>query len=186
MSVAMLIMGILLTLIVPAVVHMFNPTMQAAATQNSSNQLDLAFMQLDSEVRYASQIWAPYAGTPSSDNGWDIEYESTFAGAQEPTCTELKYNYGTGQLLQAAWSEGSTTAPPFEVLATGLTGTADPFAIVSNSYNEKVQLTVTLSDLSGTGTAKATTSSSVTFTALNSTSNLPATSSDCTASWTAA
>lgn len=184
----MLIMGILLTMIVSTMVHLFTPTLQAEAIRDSSDQLDIAFMQLDSEVPYASQIWAPYQGQPSADDDWDIEYESTFSGAQEPTCTELKYEWGTGQLMQASWSKGSTTAPSFKMLAEGLTGSSDPFQVIQNSSNEKVQLMVTLSAVSGTGTAKETTSSSVTFTALNSTSYQEASSSDadCTATWTSA
>ena len=98
---AMLIMGILLTMIVATMVHLFTPTLQAEAIRDSSDQLDIAFMQLDSQVAYASQIWAPYQGVPGSDDDWDIEYESTFSGAQEPTCTELKYQFGAGELLEA-------------------------------------------------------------------------------------
>ncbi len=169
-------------------VHLFTPTLQAEAIRDSSDQLDIAFMQLDSQVAYASQIWAPYQGVPGSDDDWDIEYESTFSGAQEPTCTELKYQFGAGELLEASWTEGSTTAPSFKTLAEDLTGSADPFQVVQNSSYEKVQLMVTLSALSGTGTAKETTSSSVTFTALNSTGYQEASSSDtdCTANWTGA
>jgi hypothetical protein len=184
----MLIMGILLTMIVPMMVHLFTPTLQSQAITNSSDQLDIAYMQLDSEVPYASQIWAPYQGSPGSDDDWDIEYESTFSGAQEPTCTELKYEWGTGQLLQATWTEASTVTPSFKAIASDLTGSADPFQVVQNSSYEKVQLMVTLSALSGSGTARETTSSSVTFTALNSTSYQEASTADtdCTASWTTA
>jgi prepilin-type N-terminal cleavage/methylation domain-containing protein len=188
MAVAMLIMSIFLVMFMTSMVHLFNPTFQTEAMRDSSDQLDLAFLDLDSQVRYAYEIWQPYQGTPSTDDDWDIEYESTFNGAIYPTCTELQYNYGSGELLSASWSEGSTVAPSFKMLADDLTGTSDPFQVVQNSSYSKVQLMVTLSATSGSGAAKETTTSYVTFTALNSTSYEAAGSSDtqCTASWTSA
>ena len=74
------------------------------------------------------------------------------------------------------------------MLANDLTGTGDPFQVVQNSSNSKVQLMVTLSATSGTGGGTETTSSSVTFTALNSTNYQAAATSNtqCTASWTSA
>jgi prepilin-type N-terminal cleavage/methylation domain-containing protein len=186
LSVAMLIFAIFMVMVISAMVHLVNPTVQTESIRDSSDQLDIAFLDLDSEVRYAYDIWAPYQGTAGND--WDIEYESTFNGAAEPTCSELRYNYSSGQLLQASWSEGATTTPSFKMLAEDLTGSSDPFQVIQNSSYEKVQLMVTLSAASGNGAGKETTSSSVTFTALNSTSYEEATSADtqCTASWTGA
>ena len=181
----MLIMSVFMVMIISAMIHIVNPTIQTENMRDASDQLDLAFLDLDSEVRYAYDIWAPYAG--SNGNDWDIEYESTFNGAVEPTCSELHYNYKSGKLFQASWSEGATTAPSFKMLVNDLTGSSDPFQVIQNSSYEKVQLTVTLSAASGSGVGKETSSSSMTFTALNSTSYEEATSADtqCTASWTA-
>ncbi|HMK97392.1 MAG TPA: type II secretion system protein, partial [Acidimicrobiales bacterium] len=53
MGVAMLIMAIFLVLIVQSMVHLVNPTLQTEAIRDSSNQLDIAFLDLDGEVRYA-------------------------------------------------------------------------------------------------------------------------------------
>lgn len=188
MGVAMLIMGIFMAMVVSAMIHLVNPTVQTEAIRDSSDQLNIAFLDLDSEVRYAYEVWAPYQGSPSTDDTWDIEYESTFNGASEPSCTELQYNYKLGELLQATWTKGSTTTPSFKELAYDLTGSGDPFQVVQNSSYEKVQLMVSLSATSGSGAGKETTSSSVTFTALNSTNYQEAasTDTDCTASWTTA
>ncbi len=188
MAVAMLIMSIFLVMFMTSMIHLFNPTFQTESMRDASDQLDLAFLDLDSQVRYAYAVWQPYQGSPSTNDDWDVEYESTFNGAIYPTCTELKYNYGSGELLTASWSEGSTVTPSFKMLADDLTGTSDPFQVVQNSSYSKVQLMVTLSATSGTGAATETTTSSVTFTALNSTSYQAAGSSDtqCTASWTTA
>lgn len=188
MSVAMLIMGILMTMVMSGIVHLTRTTQQVQAVRDASNQLDLAFLTLDGEVRYAYEIWSPYAGAPATDDTWDVEFESTYNGASNPTCTELQYNYSTGTLLQASWTSGSVTTPPYKALATGLTGTSDPFQIISNPSYEEVQLEVTLTAAAGTGSALETSSSSVTFTALNSSSNQPASSSDldCTTTWTPA
>ncbi len=188
MGVSLLILSIFMAMIVSGMVHLVGPALQTGAIRDSSDQLDIAFLDLDSEVRYASAVWAPYAGNANDD--WDIEFESTFSGAAEPTCTELKYNYATGQLLQASWSVGSNVAPGFKVLATDLTGSADPFDAPVQSASspyQKVQLMVTLSATSGSGPNMKTTKSSVTFTALNSTSSQVASNSDtdCTATWTA-
>jgi len=177
-----------MAMVVGAMIHLVNPTIQTEAIRDSSDQLNIAFLDLDSEVRYAYEIWAPYQGSPSSDDDWDVEYESTFNGASEPSCTELQYNYKLGELLQATWTKASSTTPSFKVLASDLTGSADPFQVLQNPSYEKVQLMVTLSASSGSGAGKETTGSSVTFTALNSTSYQEATTSDtdCTASWTTA
>lgn len=146
------------------------------------------FSNLDSQVRYAYEIWQPYQGTPSTDHNWDIEYESTFNGAIYPTCAELQYNFHSGELLSASWTQGTTVTPSFKILANDLTGTGDPFQVIQNSSNSKVQLMVTLSATSGTGGGTETTTSSVTFTVLNSLSYQAASTSNtqCTASWTSA
>jgi len=188
MSISLLILGIFMTMFTPVMTGLIDPALRTRSMGNSSEQLDLAFLRLDSQIRYASKIWAPYAGTPSSDNDWDVEFESNLSGAAQPTCTELQYNYGSGQLLEATWAKGSNTAPSFGVLASGLTGASDPFTPVQNPSFQKVELTVTLSAASGSGRTGASTTSSVTFAALNSTGNQVASSSDtdCTAAWTTA
>ena len=188
MAVSMLILSIFLVMFMTSMVHIFKPTLQTESMRDSSDQLDLAFLDLDSQVRYAYQIWQPYQGTPSTDDNWDIEYESTFNGAIYPTCTELQYNFHSGELLSASWAQGTTVTPSFKLLANDLTGTGDPFQVIQNSSNSKVQLMVTLSATSGTGGGTETTTSSVTFTALNSLSYQAAGTSNtqCSASWTSA
>jgi prepilin-type N-terminal cleavage/methylation domain-containing protein len=189
MSMAMLIMGILMIMITSGIGHLTDTTLQAQALRNTSSQLDIAYLDLDSEVRYANQVWAPYPGAPSTDDTWDIEFESTFSGATVGTCTELQYNYSSGQLLQAVWTSGATTAPGFKMLANELSGSSDPFTIIPpNPANQEVQLMVTLTASSASGAHTTSTSSSVTFTALNSTSNeaTATTDTDCTATWTTA
>lgn len=193
-SVALLIMAAVMALVTTAIVHLTNTTLQVENTRTSADSLTIAFLDLDSQVRYANEIWSPYAGTPASDDTWDIEFESNYSGAAQNTCTELQYNYATGQLLRANWLVGATTAPSYKLLASGLSGTADPFQVISNPAFQEVQLMVTLSASSGSGYARETRSSSVTFTALNSTSNQPdsATDNSCsalnggTATWTTA
>jgi prepilin-type N-terminal cleavage/methylation domain-containing protein len=188
LSVAMAVMGILTIMIIGGMANLETPAAQTQAIRDSSSNLDLAYFTLDSEVRYAYEIWAPYAGTPSTDDTWDVRWESTFQGGSEPTCTELKYNYSSGQLSQASWTSGSATTPSFKVLASSLTGSTDPFTIISNSAYQEVQLQVNLTAAAGNGAAYETSSSSVTFTALNSADNQPApsTDTDCTAAWTTA
>jgi len=195
MGVAMLIMAVFMVLIVQSMVHLVNPTLQTEAIRDSSNQLDIAFLDLDGEVRYASEIWQQYQGSPASDDNWDVVFESTYNGAPTPTCTELRYNWSSGQLTQSSWALGTPTTPTFKLLANDLTTTSDPFnafdpvTTTGNTNYQKEQLTVTLSAASGTGPAHETTSSSVTFTALNSagpTVTPWSSSTACYAAWTTA
>lgn len=187
----MLLMTILMTLVIAGLNHNWEAALQTQSIRDSSEQIDLAFLTLDSEVRYASAVWAPNQASAQTD--WNVEFEtqSNSTTATTPTCTELQYNYGSGKLSQATWPDtqtSSTSAPAFKVLATGLaTGTstfASPFTAnpinPATSHYQKVQLMVTLTASAGTGTAHETTSSSVTFTAVNTTNTTLASSpGDC-------
>lgn len=186
MAVAMLVMSILMTLVVSGMDNLIKPALQTRSIQASSEDIDLAFLKLDSEVRYASAVWA--VNTNASHNNWNIEFESTFNGNPTPTCTELQYTWTTGQLSQATWPDTSTssaTPPTFGPIGTGFaTGTSAsvpiPFTINPNATTyQKVQLMVTLTASAGTGSARETTSSSIIFTAINTTSNAVSGSPDC-------
>jgi hypothetical protein len=187
MTVAMAVMSILTVLVMSGMNHILNSDMQTEAVRNSSDQVDFAFLTLDSEVRYASAVWAVNQVTTGGHTDYNVEFEtqSNVTTSTTPNCTELQYNYATGQLLQATWPDtqtSSSTAPGFEVLASGLSTSvsASPFTInpVTSNY-KKVQLMVTLSATAGTGTAHETASSSVTFTAVNTTSTAVAVTADC-------
>jgi prepilin-type N-terminal cleavage/methylation domain-containing protein len=176
MGVAVLIMTIFMALVIAGLIHVLNPTVQTEAIRDSSGQLNIAFLEMDSEVRYASEIWSPYPGKNSggvADGNWDVLFQSTFNGATEPTCTELQYDPTSGDLSQASWTEGATSQPAFEVIAQGLTGTSDPFTEVNatNSNFMEQELEVTLTAVSGSGNGVEKTTSQVTFTALNSSSS---------------
>jgi prepilin-type N-terminal cleavage/methylation domain-containing protein len=187
MSVAMLIMAVVMSLVTTGMDHLINPTLQTESLRNASGQLNDAFLQLDSEVRYASAVWTPVTG-PAND--FEVVFESTFEGSATPTCTQLRYSYVNGTLLQASWPTGQAAEPPFKVIASGLATSAttpaepDPFVIVSNPNYQKVQLEVELSAIVGGSGAITTTSSSVTFTALNSTGNGASTDAVSCPAWT--
>lgn len=194
LAVAMVIMTVFMALVVTGMIHVLNPSGQTAAFRDSSDQLDTAFLDLDSKVRYASEIWEPYEGQEGAtlDGNWDVLFASTFDGATEPSCTEIQYQPGTGELFQASWTEGSATTPGFKLLANDLTGTADPFTPVNtsttNSDYDEQELQVTLKAAAGTASQRETSASQVTFTALNSTTNTfaSATTGECWATWTKA
>jgi hypothetical protein len=142
---------------------------------------------MDSQVRYATQIWTPYAGAPSTDDTWDLLFDSTFNGATSATCTELKYSWSLGELFEANWTEGATATPGYKVLATNLTGASDPFTPIdpTNSAFSEQQLQITFTATAGGGAGRESTTSQVTFTALNSTTYLysSATSGGCYTTW---
>ena len=56
MAVSMLILSIFLVMFMTSMVHIFKPTLQTESMRDSSDQLDLAFLDLDSQVRYAYEI----------------------------------------------------------------------------------------------------------------------------------
>lgn len=191
MAVAMFIMGIFMALVVTGMTHLINPTLQTEAIRDSSDQLDIAFLDMDSEVRYASEIWQPYEGETGAnvlDGNWDVLFASTFNGAAVATCNELRYNPQAGELLESSWTEGATAAPGFKVIASDLTGTGDPFTpvnVTGTVYSEQ-ELQVTLTAVSGSGGATEETKSQVMFTALNSTTNAyvsPTPGEGCEATW---
>jgi hypothetical protein len=82
--------------------------------------VNLAFETLDREVRYASTINQP-SSSPSADDDWYVEFESTYTGTG--ICTQLRYQIANGELDQRTWQDNGATASNvsgWETLATGL------------------------------------------------------------------
>jgi hypothetical protein len=186
LAVAMMIMSAVLALTVTGMVHVLNPTAQTAAIGNTSTQLDMAFINLDQQVRYASAVWVPTQPDPAGN--YEVLYEWTFDGSSNATCSQLEADYTDGYLRQRTWSATSppVSAPGWHIWATNIvpnTPAGDPFSVPAQGYN-KQQLTVTLTAASGMGQAHTTSQSSVTFTALDTTTAAAPTTTTCNATWT--
>jgi type II secretory pathway pseudopilin PulG len=102
---------------------------QVQNASNASSQVTLAFMQLDSEIRYAADINTPW----QSSNNYLVAFESDWKqNAQgQSLCTQLKYDTSTGRLLQGSWYPPATAPTGWQVLASGLQTSVpiDPFSL---------------------------------------------------------
>ena len=174
--VGMLIMTIFMGMFTSAVVMMNQATTKAESVNNTSSQLNQAFLALDKTVRYAAAISTPGKGSPSGD--WFVELRSTNSGVEVCTQLRLRAAVTTQQLERRTWTVTGTTVSnlsSWKQLASSITnggvasGTDQPFAL--NAQSDAVdfqQLTVQLVSTSGAGSTSTTSSSSVTFTAVNS------------------
>lgn len=186
MAVAMMLMSVVLVLTMTGMVHLLNPTLQTQAIGTTTSQLDLAFFNLDQQVHYASSIWAPYQGTGGN---YDVLFEWTFNGQSNASCSQLQLSTTTGELLERTWPAASppSSAPGWHIWATNLivpSPATNPFSFPTTLY-AKQELTVTLTAASGTGQAHRTEVSSMTFTALDTSSANAPNTTTCNASWTA-
>jgi type II secretory pathway pseudopilin PulG len=178
MVVGMTVMAIFMAIFTGSILSIYNTADKAQAINTTSSQLNLAFDNLDREIRYASYLSAP---TTESGTGYWIEtFQTTNTGS--PVCTQLRIATPTGQLQQRSWtvlgSAPNTTAASvtsWVPLASNITngGAASgsstvPFARIAASPTFTAeQLTITLVSSSGTGSMGATSNSSVTYVAIN-------------------
>ncbi len=160
---AMSIMSILMVIFTGGILEVYRFANRSEAAAAASTQLNIAFMRLDKEVRYASGISTP--GTVGVDHY--VEYLITNTGT--PVCVELRLDVADRQLQRRTWVQGS---PPGSLtawtpLTSGVSGD-QPFttrpADATFSYQ---RLTVTLTADAGSGSTARATEGSVTFTALN-------------------
>ncbi len=188
LMVAMAIFTIVMTIVFGTMGWVVNSEGQVAAVSQSSAQVNAAFMQLDTEVRYAADINQP--GTYGGDYWVEMESDWTVSSLGAPRCTQLEYDTTTGTLQQRTWLLGasvpSLASAQWEVLATGLSTApqANPFVLVLAAPTLPTpgttgvtipvgggatpwRLTVTLASSAGAGNTAATSQSSFTMSALN-------------------
>ena len=86
----------------------------------SSSQVTLAFIALDGELRYASDINQPGQDrtTPQLLRRSRFDWKTNSQG--EPQCTQLEYDNSSGNLQQRSWYLGGTVPTGWQVLASGL------------------------------------------------------------------
>lgn len=142
-------------------------------TDKASSQVTLAFMQLDSEIRYATNIGTP---VPDSNSPPDyfvkFELPATQSTQGQPTCTQVEYT-STGNLQQRSWlANASVPTAGWQVMASGLETTplsTAPFSLSDPAYPTPWQLSMNLTAPSGTKAAAV--QSSFTITSLDTTSS---------------
>ncbi|MHB8340289.1 MAG: prepilin-type N-terminal cleavage/methylation domain-containing protein [Mycobacteriales bacterium] len=168
MMVAIIILSIFMALVSTAVVQMVHATLKTQAVGDSQFQLDTAFLRLDREVRYASAINPP--GQTGSD--WYVEFLTTNTGTAQ--CTQLRFDPASRLLQQRTWTStgAPVPTPPWVTLAAGIVNnptTQPPFTFTpSGTALVRQQLGIWLFSASGPGVANAVSTTSLTFSALNS------------------
>jgi len=161
--VSMSIMSVFMAMFTVGILQMSRAVNKNEATSTAQSQLNIAFMRLDKEIRYAAGVSAP----GSVDANPYVEYLITNSGT--PVCTQLRLQVAAGQLQRRAWVQGSSPLTPsaWIPLASDVSS-AQPFTFsaADATYSfQRLQLRlVATSGSGGTATAKQT---DVTFTAMN-------------------
>ena len=186
LMVGMTLMIVFMGMFTGAVVMMNQALNKTQAVNLVSSQLNVAFSNLDRTVRYASFISTPGQGT-SGD--WYVELQVTNTGAE--VCNQLQVDIATQQLRRRTWNVVNAVASPPSTwlpISSGISNGGavsgattqpfylipappDPLALLRNTLFQ--QLTINLISPAGSGFALTTSTSSFTFTALNSTIPTP-------------
>jgi hypothetical protein len=161
--VSMSVMSIVLAMFTASVLQMFRSANQDEAISTAQSQVNIAFLRLDKEIRYAAGISTP--GPVGADAY--VEYLTTNTG--NPVCTELRLHVATGQLQRRTWTQGpSPVTPSAWIPLASNVSSAQPFTFSApdGTFNfQRLELKVAVS--SGTGGTATSKQTDVTFTALN-------------------
>jgi competence protein ComGC len=175
---SMAIMTVVMALFTSGIVQMYRMVNGTDAKSVAQTQVSVALLRLDRDVRYAAGIstTGPNAGVSSSATvDYLVRETKTVAGALTvvPNCKRVRV-LGT-RLQQVVWPLSMTdvtrlgTTYPWTTLATGITSPA-PFTYRAPTAEVSYQrLTVTLQATSGSGSTAVHKHSTVTYTALNTT-----------------
>ena len=200
--VTMVIMSLVVVMVLVSIINVMTQQNQAASLDKTSSQVGLAFIALDKEIRYAASIDCPYgwtaaAGDPCSTAPTDAsavpsgDYALTFYSAWtiatlgHPQCTELLYDTTKGKLEQRTWDAGGSVsaATPWSIIGSGLSSAPSQavFSVPNATSGSLIRQQVLVSlDSGSTATVPAVSSvATVTFTAVNSTTANPPTTSAC-------
>ena len=167
LMIAMSLMTVFGALFTSAMLLMNSSSIKAQSLTVVSSQLDQAFENLDRTVRYASAITVPGQGAGTGD--WYVEMNASYTGTQ--VCTQLRVDTSSQQLQSRSWTPSNGAAAgltAWRPLASGITYTAAPFALGATVGVTFQQLTVQLQSSSGVAGQTTTSASTVTFTAVNS------------------
>jgi hypothetical protein len=175
LMVGMTLMLIFMGMFTGAVIMMNAAMNKSQAVNETASQINSAFLDLDSTVRYAAFISTPANNSPSGY--WYVELRVTNTGKE--VCNQLRVNTTSQQLQQRTWvvpdtapSSLTTWAPIASGISNGgaVSGaTTQPFYLVPPKATTLFQqLTINLISPSGSGSSLTSSTSSFTFTALNS------------------
>jgi type II secretory pathway pseudopilin PulG len=159
--VSMTIMSIFLAMFTGGVLQMFRTANRSEAASFTQSQINIAFLRLDREIRYAAGLSTPgYVGPDAY-----VEYLTTNTGT--PVCTELRLHGTTRQLQRRTWTQGSLAPTAWIPLASDVRS-AQPFTLTAADATFNFQrLELKLFADSGGGSTATSKQTDVTFTALN-------------------
>ncbi len=169
------------SLVLTTLMSAYGAESRVQSTAQASSQVTLAFMALDTGIRYAADINQPGQDSDSPPD-YFVEFQSdwtqdtqTQITEGQPVCTQVEYDNSTGELLQRSWDADDsvpTGSTGWEVLASELKTplSSDPFSL-STPQSSPWQLTVAISAVVGSGSSKGTAQSDFTITSLDTTSS---------------
>ncbi len=167
--VSMTLMSIFMTMFTGALLQVYGTLERSDSTTVVQSQLNVAFLHLDRDIRYASALTTPGNGTGANTADSYVEYMTVGAGT---TCTQLRLHLSgsSGTLQTRTWVLGNSPASTWNTLASGVTTpNANAFAVYNaDAVSNFERLEVTLTGASGAGTTRASRLADITFTALNS------------------
>ena len=173
----MFVMGVFMAIFSAAMITIYGSSNRSEAVAQTQQQLDTAFTRLDGELRYASYISTP--GQDAQDGDWYVEFQN--AAVVPSVCTQLRIDKTAQQLQQRTWT-GTGPAGAWQPLAVDVVngaaapGANQPFTLTAaSSLVQLTQLTVNLLAAQGGGSDQRSSQSTVTFTALNTSTKAPKT-----------
>lgn len=163
---AMVLMSIFMGMFFGTITQVFRSVYRTQSTSLAQSQVNLAFLRLDRQIRYAAGI--SKEGTMDGSTDPVVEYLTTTGGTA--TCTQLRLNLTTSQLQVRTWTQGaSPLAPTAWIPLASQVGATTPFTfIAADATLNFQQLEVRLTATDGTSESnRAARTTDVTFTALN-------------------
>jgi type II secretory pathway pseudopilin PulG len=166
--ISMTIMSVFLAMFTTGILQIYRGTNKTEAITNAQSQLNVVFLRLDKEIRYAAGISVPNATT--TGGYYFEEYLTGNTGTN--ICTQLRFDPTAKQLSRRTWTQGTTPLVPSAwvplVSSVNSTGGASPFTLLAadSTYNFQ-RLRLGLTAVFGNGASAASKAIDITFSALN-------------------
>jgi prepilin-type N-terminal cleavage/methylation domain-containing protein len=163
--VSMSVMAVFMAIMTTGIVQVYRVVNSDEAVSIAQSQINIAFLRLDREIRYASDMSTE--GQVGAD--WYVEYLTTYTGT--PICTELRLHVANAQLQRRSWTQGGTPPSTWTIFASGVSDSRPfTFSAADATFNYP-RLALSLTASSGAGSTAAAKEINVTFTAMNTTSS---------------
>ncbi|MFB9178970.1 Tfp pilus assembly protein FimT/FimU [Dactylosporangium sucinum] len=160
------ILSVVMTIFTTAIVQLYRASNENTTVAVTQSQLNTAFIRLDRELRYARGISSP---RPSGKD-WYVEFVSTETSSGDDECAQLNLNAATRTLRRQVWQDDGPTGR-WAVLANEINVDDSWFKLLEPGEAagfQRLQIKLVVKTAPGSGQRTAT--SSITFTALNTTS----------------